>query len=111
MCRRDYKKDRRRCQQTSRKKHNEENLKPGTYILECTRAFFTRQSDGPYSGVARFEPCSGAACLGPAVSSTAPLRPVASTATSLSAVRSGADPPALAVAGAGPWLSSVTRDT
>jgi hypothetical protein len=57
-------------QQISRKKHDEENLKSGTFILERTRAFFTGRSDGPCLGAVLFEPCSGAARLGRCSTST-----------------------------------------
>jgi hypothetical protein len=78
--------------QTSRKSHDRQKLKSETYILERTRAFFTRRSDVPYTGAARFEPCSGTVRLGPAVSSAAPLRLAASTAATLSPMCSGAVP-------------------
>jgi hypothetical protein len=111
MFRHVYEKDKRQRRQTSRKKHDKEDLKSGTYILEHTRAFFTGRSDEPWSGAACFEPSSGAARLSPAVSGAAPLRPAASIVAILSPVRSGVVPPAPAMAGVGPWPPPATRDT
>jgi hypothetical protein len=60
-------------QQMSHKEQNKNKLKSRTYILERTRAFFTRRSDKLNSGAAHFDPCSGAARRGPADSGAAPL--------------------------------------
>jgi hypothetical protein len=46
--------------------------KSGTYILERTRGFFTRQSDKPGSGATCFNPCSRATHFRPADSEAAP---------------------------------------
>jgi hypothetical protein len=73
-----------------------------TYILERTRDFFAGRPD---------EPCSGAACLEPANSGSAPLRSATSTATTHSPVRSGADPPASTTVGVGPWPSPAMRES
>jgi hypothetical protein len=93
------------------KETRQEDLKSGTYILERTRAFFIERSDEPCSGVAHFEPCSGAARLRPTVPGAAPLRPAASTTTTLSPVHSGAIPPASATTEAELWPPPATRDT
>jgi hypothetical protein len=79
--------------------------------LERSRAFFTRRSDMPCSGSARFEPCSGTARLGSVVSGTSPPQLAASTATTLSPIHSGAVPPTSATAGVRPWPPPVIRGT
>jgi hypothetical protein len=78
-----------------------EALETRTYILERTQDFFAGRPD---------EPCSGAARLEPANSRAAPLRSTTSTATLRSPDRSGADPPASAMAGVDPWPPPVTRE-
>jgi hypothetical protein len=87
-----------------------EDLKMRTCTLERTRGFFTGRSDEPYSGAARFEPYSRAALFELADSGAASLRSVASTEATCSLVRSGADPPASATAGVGPWPPPATRE-
>jgi hypothetical protein len=73
-----------------------------TYILERTRDFFVGRPN---------EPCSGAARLEPANSGVALLRSAASTVAMRSPDRSGADPPASATVGVGPWPPPVKRET
>jgi hypothetical protein len=73
----------------SQKKQSKDKLKSRTYILKRTWAFFIGRSGKPNSGAACFDPCSGAARRGPAVSGAAPLRPVASMAAAFSLVRLG----------------------
>jgi hypothetical protein len=70
---------------SSWKTHDKEVRSRGTYILECTRAFFTGRPDEPCSGAARFEPAN---------SEAAPLQSTASTTAIRSPACSGADPPA-----------------
>jgi hypothetical protein len=77
-------------------------MKLEIYILEHTRALFTRRSD---------EPCLGAAHFEPAISGAAPLQPATTPATAFSPIRWGADPTASPTAGVGPWLPPATRDT
>jgi hypothetical protein len=73
-----------------------------TYILECTRDFFTRWPDEPCSGAARFESASSGA---------APLRSATSTAALRSLDRLGADPLASATVGVDPWPPPAMRET
>jgi hypothetical protein len=77
-------------------------VKLETYILVRTRAFFTRRSDEPCPGAARFELV---------VSGVTPLRPAATLVAAFSPIRSGADPPASSTVEVRPWPPLVTRDT
>jgi hypothetical protein len=76
--------------------------KTRTYILERNWDFFARRPDDPCSGAARLEPANSGAAL---------LRSATSTVAMRSPDRSGADPPASAMALVGPWPTPVTRET
>jgi hypothetical protein len=86
---------------SSRKTYDKEVRSRGTYILECTRAFFTGRPD---------EPCSGAAHFEPANSGAAPLRPAASTMTTRSPARSGPDPPPPVLRDGRGWIVAPAGD-
>jgi hypothetical protein len=70
--------------------------------LERSWGFLAGRPDKPCSGAARFEPAN---------SGVAPLWSTASMVAICSPARSGADPSASAMVGAGPWPPPVTRDT
>jgi hypothetical protein len=73
-----------------------------TYILERTLCFLTGRPDEPNSEAARLEPANSGA---------SPLRSAASKAALRSPDRSGADPPAFAMAGVDPRPLPAARET